>query len=72
MISKVRYIASKIQFRPTYYIQTNVCNQIINEKLIENFWSAGFSDIPAINATVFSMSNPKWVIFCGLLRICEL
>ena len=29
--------------------------QIINEKTNNFFWSAGFSDLPAINATVFSI-----------------
>ena len=29
------------------------------EKRIQNFWAAGFSDLPAINATVFS----SWPVF---------
>ena len=33
--------------------QTDVCNKIINEKTNNFVWSAGFSDLPAINATVF-------------------
>jgi hypothetical protein len=35
-------------------IQTDVCNQIINGKTNKFFLAAWFSDLPAINATVFS------------------
>ena len=28
--------------------------KLLMEKRIKKFWSAGFSDLPAINATVFS------------------
>ena len=34
-------IASKIQFGPTYCIQTGVCNQIINEKMNKKSWAPG-------------------------------
>ena len=42
--------------------------KLLMEKRINNFWSAGFSDLPAINATVFSFSlgfaqNPDFFLF---------
>ena len=31
--------------------------ELSKEKRIKKFWAAGFSDLPAINATVFSKKN---------------
>ena len=39
--------------------------KLLMEKRINNFWSAGFSDLPAINATVFSnfySLYPGWTL----------
>ena len=34
--------------------------KLLMEKGINNFWSAGFSDLTAINATVFKNVDEKW------------
>ena len=43
----------------TLCIKSDVSNQIINGKTNKNFCSAGFSDLPAITATVFSKHSKK-------------
>ena len=45
--------------------------KLLMEKPIKNFWSAGFSDLPAINATVFNCNYEGCTIFIRLL-ICSL
>ena len=49
-------IASKIQFRPTKCIKTDVYNQIFNGKTNIKIL-VGWIFLPAINATVFSMDT---------------
>ena len=44
--------------------QTDVCNQIINGKTNKKILAAGFSDLPAINATVFRWANTHWNVGC--------
>ena len=42
-------------------MQTDIWNQSINGKTNKKIWAAGFSVLPAINATVFSLVK---VLFC--------
>ena len=34
--------------------------KLLMEKRIKKIWSAGFSDLPAINATVFKLGTPRF------------